>query len=88
MRSSSSSDFLRSLGVQNRTTRTAFTADGQFKTLTASNNDTSNRQTKYDYGTWVRKVDSSWRSSIVSVSKFLHHSQRDPLSFWASPLGL
>ena len=36
---------------QNRTTWTNYTADGQVKTLTASNADTGNQQTKYDYGT-------------------------------------
>ena len=36
---------------QNRTTWTTYTADGQVKTLTASNADTGNQQTKYDYGT-------------------------------------
>jgi len=36
---------------QNRTIWTTYTADGQVKTLTASNADTGNQQTKYDYGT-------------------------------------
>ena len=36
---------------QNRTTWTTHTADGQLKALTASNADTGNQQTKYDYGT-------------------------------------
>ena len=46
---------------QNRTTWTVYTADGQVSTLTASNADTGNQQTKYDYGTTL--ADSSIASS-------------------------
>ncbi len=52
---------------QNRTTWTAYTADGQVFTLTASNSDTGNQQTIYSYGTTL--ADSGIASSQILGNK-------------------
>ena len=59
---------------QNRTTWTNYTADGQVKTLTASNTDTANQQTIYDYGTTLANsgIASSQLLRFVTESHAYH----------------
>jgi len=58
---------------QNRPTWTAYTADGQVFTLTASNSDTGNQQTIHTYGTTL--ANSGIASS--QLLRFVRHPDSD-----------